>query len=256
MTTFYNALGNVLPSKTLRNISANNSAGSSDTGKTINFTASSAITFTFDIDQFLVPVNAVAFQSATTNHALVTLDSDVGTISGQSTVVVGVGDRGIIYTPDGNNAFLESLFLQPANFRSYLSSNGTLPATGSSLTILFNTEVRDIGGFYAVGTGIWTPLLPGVGLSGGQVIVDFDGSENTVITCQLQKNGSAISTDIQQGAITAARQIKFSVFDGDINFNGSTDNYKIVISQTGANTQTILGTIDQTFFYGSRTGLF
>lgn len=199
------------------------------------------------------------YHCGNTSNALDTFDNSVagGTIQGQTSVVFGAGDSCMFYT-DGtsSNYFIQNLVLQPADFRAYRSTNATLPATGSSLTVLFDTEVRDIGNFYATGTGIWTPLLPGVGSAGGQVTVDFDGSENTVITLQLQKNGSTIATAYENGVTALARKITLAVSDGNINFNGSTDNYKMVISQTGANTQSILGTIDQTFFYGSRRGLF
>lgn len=180
-----------------------------------------------------------------------------GTIQGQSSVTFGAGDSCVFYT-DGasSNYFIHNLVLQPADFRAYRSTNTTLPASPTALTVLFDTEVRDIGAFYAPGTGIWTPLLPGVGPVGGQVTVDFDGSENTTITCQLQKNGSSICTSTQYGVMGTAREIYFPLTPGLQELNGSTDNWKVVISQTGANTQTILGTLDKTFFWGMRTGLF
>lgn len=222
-------------------------------------TASSAQTITLpdpSVASFVYQDFFVDYVCANTSNALTTFSVTGGSIQGQSSIVMGAKDNCRFITDDGVNYSIQSLFLQPANFRAYLSANATLPASPSTLTILFDTEVRDVGAFYNPATGIWTPLLPGIGLCGGQVMIDFDGSESTVITLQLQKNGTAISTDIQQGTVAIARKIRLFVYDGDVNFNGSSDNYKLVISQTGANTQTILGTIDQTFFYGKRDGAF
>lgn len=258
MTTYINCLGNTFPRDERSVINSNTSI--STVGNTYTVTSSSNITITPNwagsTDLFQYQSNKFIFLP--TNNSLITIDpSGSDTINGQSSIVLGSGDQGIIYT-DTVNYFLTTLFLQPANVSAYLNSNQTLPATPTTLIIPYSTENFDIGGFFTTGASAnYTPLLPGKYRVSIQSELTVTTAVLTTITLSLYKNGAEIyrsKFSVPTGLVAAT--VTLAVNPPLIPMNGSTDTLTAVLSQDSAATQTVVGNAAATIFGASRVSLF
>lgn len=130
----------------------------SDYGKEVICTGAAAYSLTLPT----VTSNANKFidiYCQTTSNALVTVTPASGTISGQSTIVLGSGD-GIRVQNDGTNWWVLNVWLQPCWFR--ISRSGTQTINNNTDTVIQYDSVSQVGGFYNSGTFRFTPLLPGL----------------------------------------------------------------------------------------------
>lgn len=197
-----------------------------------------------------------SFQCNTTNNALVTMTPAISgdnKINGQSTITIGKGDFvNLAYT--GSTTVIQTLVLQPNNFRAYASSPITYPATPTTLVIIFDTKNSGyINTDYDNTTGIFTPKLPGKYSVKAYINISAVLATPATFLVQLLLNGTAISSSLYTTTINASGTCVVEYFGP---MNGSTDNLKVQVSQTGAATQTITAGTDQSYFEGYRVSLF
>lgn len=261
MTIFLNSTGNLIPFKFVLDPFVNNSIDYYEIGQTAVLTNSTNKSFTLSFKGTVGSTDAqyptVDIISKSTSNALTTINPNSGTISGQSSLIIGANDC-LRITEDGTNYFIERLFLQPANVSAYLNSNQTLPATGSTLQIPYSTKNFDVGGFFTTGASAnYTPKLPGKYKVNIQAEVELTTLANTNVVLSLYMNGAEIYRNKVE-VITGLTgvQVTLSVNPPLIPMNGSTDTLTAFLSQDSATAQTVIGTAAATFFGAERFSLF
>lgn len=251
MTTYINTTNNLVASQ-LTNIVSGTGTLSFGNGLNKFGNTSYAVTLPSVANN---STNIIPFYSATTSNGLTTINrSGSSTISGQTSILIGTGDSGLIYC-DGTNFKLLNFFLQPANFTAYLSANYTTLTNVSPLApIIFDTEDRDIGSSYNNSTGVCTPTLPGVWVFGATSEVQTSGLAGaTAFTLSLSKNGTAFATD--SNAVNLIGNVSLSITKPQY-MNGSTDTVSVSLTTGAISNQVVTGTIDKTYFFGYRLSLF
>ncbi len=188
----------------------------------------------------------------TTSNALVTVTPASGTISGQSTVVLGTGD-GIRIQNDGTNWWILNHWLQPVSFLATLSANQSIPTGGGGTTIAWDGTTFNVGGFFNTGTGVFTPLLPGK-YHIEQVIIFATSATGHGERNYILKTGANASVVSNSLASTFAASMTNTVL---VSLNGSTDNVSgLAFQTTGGNLDLLSTTNGPSIMSGFRASLF
>lgn len=196
----------------------------------------------------------IKFICANTSNALTTINVSGGNIQGKTSIVMGAGDGATFVVNDGVNYTMLSQVLQPNNFRAYLSSSGTYPATPTTLVVVFDTKNTGyLNGDYDNTMGVFTPKLPGKYLVTAQINISITLVTLATFQVQLLLNGTAVDSAFYTTTFNSTATCKVEYFGP---MNGSTDNLKVQVSQTGAATQTIVPGTDGSYFDGYRVSLF
>jgi hypothetical protein len=196
----------------------------------------------------------IKFSIQTTSSAIVTLTPASGTISGQSTVLLGSGDAVTLET-DGTNWFVISEYLKPASFRVYLNTTQAV-ATATTTKVQFNTKLWDTGTFFDVATNYrYLPLLP------GRYQINYNiqiatGALAVKVANILEKNGTQISTNV---VVPSNGSTATSAPCSDlVTLNGSTDYLETFVRQETGSDRNLEGEVGaiNVFMSGHRVSLF
>lgn len=232
-------------------INAISNIATADWGKTVICSGASAYPATLVTH---VANRWIKFSIQTTSNALVTIFPFTGTINGQASIIVGSGDAVTIWD-DGTNYWVVEQFLQPVSFVAFKNAN-QLITTGSNQEIVFNTASVNVGGFFNVATGRFTPLLP------GRYRYNSAGVFATGSTAYTQATRPFVNSVTQIGQSSfipaAVGQNASHVCAGSWLLNGSTDYLSIWAFQNSGGSINLNGdaTTYQTMFTANRISLF
>ena len=191
--------------------------------------------------------------SQTTSSAIVTITPASGTIAGQTTLPIGSGD-GVRIMSDGTNWWVLNHWLQPASF-SATKSGTTACASGSTVTIKFDTKVFDIGTFFNTSTYTYTPLLPGKYIF--QASGAFASNAGTNYTSKLFMNQSGTIVDQNVQVLSAGTLVVQYRVVQVLQMNGSTDYVLVSAFQSSGSSVNIdASSSDTGTFQGTRISLF
>lgn len=156
---------------------------------------------------------------------------------------------------DGTN-WVNSAFQEPLQMGAFLARMGTAQlniATGTTTTLIYDTEVSDDWGWYNPTTSIYTPQETGWYVLGGSAVLT-PSVANKNVELYVTKNGTAeaLCGFVQTSSTSATKVAGFVV----VYANGTTDTFSLAIRHDfGVSTSDIDNSSNaSTFFSGAYIG--